>query len=82
MARIDNLKAELVRVRTKLDEAYDGTGVSLEGHSLTRQSITILKEREAELTWDIQSALKGGFLSSIVVKGRYDDVGVVRAENI
>ena len=73
MTRLDDIKAELTLVRTKISEAYSGSSISVDGHSLSRQSIESLKEREAELTWYLQESLQGGPFGAVVIRGKNDD---------
>ncbi len=72
MARIDDMKAELREVRQRLEEAYAAAGGSMEGRSLTRQSLDQLRKREAELTWAIDRHYGAGPIGVIRVKDVID----------
>ena len=71
--RLKELRDELDEVRSRIRNAYKGPSVSLEGHSLTRQSLDLLEQREATLTWDIQELLQDGPFGATIIKGRYDN---------
>lgn len=65
MARIDDLKTELASVRQAISDSYGASSLSLENRSLTRQSLTMLRARESELEWSINSILRGSSIAQV-----------------
>ena len=65
MARIDDLKAELTTIREHISEAEGAASLSVDGRSLTRQNLQALRDREASLTWAIQSYYRRNSLGRI-----------------
>lgn len=65
MPRIDDLKSELEAVRQAIRDSYGASSLSLEGRSLTRQSLGILREREAELEHAINAYYRGSSIGQI-----------------
>ena len=64
-ARVAELKLELTAVREQITAALEAASLSIDGASLTRQSIAVLERREASLTWDIQTLLRGSSVGAI-----------------
>lgn len=68
MARIDEMKAELADVRQRLSEARKAASLSIDGRSLTRQGMTELEDREAVLTYEIESFYRGSSFGRTVFR--------------
>ena len=64
-ARVAELKLQLAAVREQITAALEASSLSIDGASLTRQSIAVLERREASLTWDIQTLLRGSSVGAI-----------------
>ena len=71
MARIDDMKAELQAVRQQIASATEAVSLSTSGRSLTRQSLSELRKREAELSWAIDEHYRGGPLKRAEVEDDY-----------
>ena len=65
MARIDDMKAELAALRQTIADTEAAASVSVDGRSLTRQSLAELRSREAQLTWAISGFYRGTSLGRI-----------------
>lgn len=78
--QLDAKRVELMSVRTQIKAAYKNTSISIDGHSLSRQSIETLERRESKLTWEIQEILQGGPFGEIIIEGRYDNKYYTRAQ--
>ena len=73
--RLIDLREELTEVRTAIRQAYRAASLSVAGRSISRQQLTILKEREAELTWNIQECLRNGSFGRTVFRNRFISYG-------
>ena len=78
-SRLTELYDELDEVRGEIRKGYRNTNVSLGQHSLNRQPLSVLIERENTLTWNIQECLQGGPFGSIIIEGRDDYKYLTRA---
>ena len=65
MARIDDLWEELVEVRAQIKTAYEASAVSVDGRGMTRQNLTVLREREAELSQAIRQLKRGTIFGKV-----------------
>lgn len=59
MARIDDLKKRLTDLRNQIEKAEAAASLSVEGHSLTNQKLTVLYDREAQLEDAIEEYYRG-----------------------
>ena len=57
MTRAQEIAQDLEAVRSRIREAMEAVSVSSDGRTLTRQGLDMLRQREAELTWQLQTAL-------------------------
>ena len=54
------IRLDLNAVREQIRNATKASSVTLDAHSLTRQSLDLLMEREAQLETDLAQVLRGG----------------------
>ena len=65
-ARLADLQSELARVREAIEAAGDASRLSVDGRSLTRQSLAALESREAHLTWAISAISNGSPFGPVI----------------
>lgn len=80
--RVCQLVDELLDVQDKIRAARKGTSVSLDGHSLSRQSLDVLRNEEIRISDDIEELLRGHPFGSTKMIGRYDHTIWTRSDNL
>lgn len=58
--RKEQVERDLECVREEIRKATQAASLSMDGHSLSRQSLDALQKREGQLEWDLAELLTGG----------------------